>query len=116
MESQTKELTNKMLLKKSYLVLLLFVFPITSHTGEIASFNEICNIYTEAQNSGMSRSQISDYIQNNIKTRVQPGDALDAHIAIFQLEPEKRYSIFKQTAEISLNRSWDCDALRTLMK
>ncbi len=105
-----------MLKRKPYLTLFIIMFPISAYSADIAGFNEICNIYTEAQNSSMSREQISDYIQNNIQARVQSVDALDAHGAVFQLEPANRYSIFKKSAEISLKHSWYCDAVKNFMK
>jgi len=64
----------------------------------------------------MDRAQISDYIQNNISARVLPGDAIDVHDALYQLDPAKRYSVFKQLAEASLKRSWNCDAVKYMMQ
>jgi len=64
----------------------------------------------------MDRAQISDYIQNNIKARVQPGDAIDVHDALYQLDPAERYSVFRQSAEASLKRSWNCNAVKNMMQ
>jgi len=64
----------------------------------------------------MSSTDKNDYIFNNIKKRVSSTDALQAHGAVFNLEPKKRYSIFKQSAEYSLKRKWSCKAVNQLMK
>jgi len=79
-------------------------------------FDTICQIYTEAINSSMTKKQLSEYIFDNIKSRVVNKDALEAHAVIFQLEPPKRYAIFKKSAEYSLKRNWHCDAMKEIMK
>lgn len=78
-------------------------------------FDEICRIYTEAQNSSMQKEQLSSYIFDNVKKRVNNKDALDAHDVVFLADPKERYSLFKQSAELSLKRSWDCPAVKALM-
>lgn len=84
----------------------------TSDTG----FDEICRIYAEANNSGMTKEQLSNYIFDNVNERVNVKDAIQAHDAVFNLAPAERYSIFKQSAELSLKREWGCQAIKKLMK
>ena len=79
-------------------------------------FVTICDIYTEAINSSMNKEQLSDYIFSNIKNRISDKDALEAHDVIFQLEPAKRYLIFKESAEYSLKKSWNCESVKKLME
>ena len=101
------------------LILILFFslsVSIAIAGNEQAGFDEICRIYTEALNSNMPKQQMSDYVFDNVKKRVQVKDALEAHSAVFNLAPQERYTIFKQSAEMSLKNSWDCPAAKELMQ
>lgn len=103
--------------RKFLLVLLFCFFSTSTHSSvEQTGFDEICKIYTEALNSSMQKEQMSRYIFDNVKNRVNSVDALEAHSAVFNLDPAKRYLIFKQSAELSLKHIWDCEAVKQLMK
>lgn len=98
-----------------YLIILLYLLANISFASD-NGFDEICRIYTEAQNSNMNKTQLSNYIWDNIQHRVKNNDALKAHEAVFQLDPTKRYPIFKKSAEISLKKKWNCAAVKELLK
>lgn len=98
------------------LILFIFIFSTPVYAEETTGFNEICHIYTEAQNSNMTNAQLNNYIHNNIQKRVKSVDALEAHSAVFQVNPDTRYSIFKKSAEFSLKQTWNCDAMQYFMK
>ena len=100
------------------MLLLFLVFcSITAYAVDNKSdFDLICQIYTEAKNSSMTKEHLSNYIFDNVENRVKSSDALEAHTAVFNLEPTKRYPIFKESAEYSLKQKWDCDAIKDLMK
>ena len=102
---------------RQFLIFIIFyTFAITASAINDTGFDEICAIYTEAKNSSMPKDQLSQYIFDNVAIRVNNIDALDAHGSVFHLDPTERYSIFKQAAEMSLNRSWDCAATKALME
>ena len=106
-----------MLFRNNIMVLLLGLnsfsaFAIDNNSG----FDLICQIYTEAKNSSMTKEQINNYIFDNVENRVKTIDAIEAHTAVFNLEPKKRYPIFKESAEYSLKKKWDCNAVKLLMK
>ena len=105
-----------MFIKKLVLITFFLTYSICAYAEDTAGFDEICKIYTEAKNSSMPKRQLSDYIFDNIEQRVTSVDALEAHGAVFNLEPARRYSIFKQSAELSLKRDWNCEAVKELMK
>ncbi len=86
------------------------------NTDSDAGFEIICQIYTEALNSNMTKEQRSNYIFNNIESRVRSKDALEAHDVVFQVDPADRYIIFKQSAKIVLKRDWHCKAVEALMR
>jgi hypothetical protein len=98
----------------SLIVLLVLSFNVAAN--EVTGFDEICRIYTEAQNSSMTGEALSTYIFDNVEQRVTLKDARDAHEIVFQVEPAKRYYIFKQTAELILKHPWDCPAAKNLMQ
>ncbi len=103
---------------KFIFIFLLSSYSVYACSVEATGFDEICHIYTEAQNSSltMSKEKLSDYIFTNIKNRVSLKDALSVYSAGLGLDPEKRYPIFKESAEYSLKHSWDCPAMKALLK
>jgi hypothetical protein len=101
---------------KFIFILLFCIYSINAYPENEAGFDEICKIYTEALNSSMTKEQLSEYIFDNVKTRVNSIDALEAHAVVFNLDPAKRYSIFKQSAELSLKHNWGCEPIKILMK
>ena len=105
-----------MIIRKIAFMIILSIISISTISAAETGFDEICKIYTEAKNSSLSKSQLSNYIFENIKNRVTSKDALEAHSAVFNLGVDKRFSIFKQSAEYSLKHKWECAAVKELMK
>lgn len=99
----------------SFLIALLLL---SSHPAlsESPGFDEICRIYTEAQNSSMSGGQLNTYIFDNVDQRVASKDAREAHDVIFNLEAAARYEVLKQSAELILEHPWDCPAAKILLR
>jgi hypothetical protein len=96
------------------LTLMVSVFSTFAIADERQEFNEICRIYTEINNSNMSKDVASKYVIANVKARVSSKDALIAHEAIMQAMPDQRYKLFKQSAEWKIGSSWSCDAMEHL--
>lgn len=105
-----------MIIRKITLAIIISIISITAFSAEKTGFDEICKIYTEAKNSSMTKEELSTYIFENIKNRVKSKDALEAHEAVFNLGTDKRFSVFKQSAEYSLKHKWECVAVEELMK
>lgn len=105
-----------MLIRQFFIYIIFCTYAITAFALDDTGFDEICTIYTEAKNSSMPKEQLSQYIFDNVAIRVSNVDALDAHGSVFHLDPAERYSVFKQAAEMSLKRNWDCAAVKALMK
>jgi len=104
-----------MFIRKLAIYLVFFIYTPLACSSNNTGFDEICSIYTEAINSSMPKEQRSEYVFDNIAKRVNSIDALEAHSGVFNLDITIRYSVFKKAAEMSLKRSWDCDAVRRLM-
>lgn len=105
-----------MYIRQFIIFFIFYTYSITAFALNNTGFDEICSIYTEVINSNMSKEQRSTYVYDNVAARVSNKDALDAHGSVFQLDPAERYEVFKQGAEMSLGRNWDCDAVKTLME
>ncbi len=97
------------------ITLMVSVFSTFANADERQEFNEICRIYTEINNSNMSKDVASKYVMANVKERVSSKDALIAHEAIMQAMPDQRYQLFKQSAEWKTGSTWDCYAMEHLL-
>ena len=105
-----------MIIRRITFAILFSILSISAISATETGFDEICKIYTEAKNSSMKKEDLNSYIFDNVKNRVTSKDALEAHSAVFNLGVDKRFSIFKQSAEYSLKHKWDCAAMKALMK
>lgn len=105
-----------MITRQTTLALIFTIILIPAISVAETSFDEICKIYTEAKNSSMTKKDLNNYIFENVKNRVNSKDALEAHSAVFNLGIDKRFKIFKESAEYSLKRKWECAAVEEFMK
>ena len=101
---------------KSILTAIIFLLSIGFIQAQTSGFDEVCRIYTEAQNSSLTKKQLSDYLNDNVAKRVRDRDAVTAHSIIPQVSPSERYKVFKESVELFLKRKWDCAAMKALMK
>lgn len=92
----------------------LVLVLLTSCSG-YQGFDEICLIYTEAKAQHKTRETMSQYIFDNVAARVTSRDALEAHSVIFNLSAADRYKVFKEAAEESLKRKWECNVMQEMM-
>jgi hypothetical protein len=96
------------------ITLMISVFSTFSNADERQEFDEICRIYTEINNSNMSKDVASKYVMANVKERAFSKDVLIAHEAIMQAMPDQYYKLFKQSAEWKIGSVWHCDAIEHL--
>lgn len=97
------------------LLLPIFSIVFLGSCSSYKGFDEVCAIYSEAKTIQANKEELSEYIFENISLRVNVKEALEAHSAIFNLSPEQRYPIFKEAAENSLKRQWDCNVMKEMM-
>jgi len=98
-----------------YIICLFLLAPVSVSAYQENGFIGICQIFTEALSTNMDTEQKNVYIRENIKTRINSRDALSVYSAIFNLEPHKRYEIFKMAAEESTKEKWSCDIMEEAM-
>ena len=96
--------------KKSWLV-VSFIASMTIACSSPKGFDEICLIYTEAKEKHGTSVEISEYIFDNVEARVNSVPAIQAHSAIYNIASEDRYPIFKESAEETLKREWNCEVM-----
>jgi len=104
-----------MLSRNITLTLILFISSLNVSFAMDTGFDEICTIYTEVKNSNMTKEVASKYILDNIKSRVKSAAALQTHEAIMSALGNVRYDIFKESAELTLKKSWSCPSMKSLM-
>jgi len=104
-----------MLSRNITLTLILFISSINISFAVNTGFDEICTIYTEVKNSNMTKEVASKYILDNIKSRIKSAAALQTHEAIMSAIGNIRYDIFKESAEHTLQKSWTCPTMQSLM-
>jgi len=95
---------------------LLSTYTVLACSEQPNGFDEICSIYTEAQNSRMSVEDTYNYIFENIKNRVSFREALSVYDAGLAIDPGKRYPVFKESAEYVLKHEWNCPAMKAFLK
>lgn len=100
----------------SFVLLIVLTINLSHAKGEINDFDKICQVYTEAyQEVSFLKLSLSDratYINQKIKQTVQPGNALDTLQLIAQADPNEKYKLLKQAAEMATWRQWDCPAIK----
>ena len=81
-------------------------------------FDKICLIYSDVMNdSAHTDKPIFEklvLISETVEAHVRDVDAIAAYTAVASADPVKKYDLFKQAAEYSLKREWDCKAIQEL--
>ncbi len=104
-----------MLIKRIYFCTFFILFSTSLLASEVEDFDVACQIFTEAKNTGFDKEKRSDYIEENIKTRTSSKKLRDTYDVIFNVSPDKRYTIFKKSAEHATKKLWDCPAAKELL-
>ncbi len=82
-------------------------------------FDKICLIYTDIFNdpSLARKPAIEKYVlvSELIEAHVRDVDAITAFSAVANADPSQKYDLFKQAAEYSLKRDWDCEIMKNLV-
>ena len=80
-------------------------------------FDSACLIFQKAATKNLTPQELGNYIADEfdkMKVQMASEDVKEVYHALFNVEPTKRYGLFKESAEITLNRSWDCEAMKDL--
>lgn len=101
---------------------LLTIFSISSCSGKYDAadngFDKICLIYTDIFNNPANSNKPVidrlDLVGELIIAHVKDVDAITAFTAVANANPDQKYDLFKQSAEYSLKRDWDCEIIKNI--
>lgn len=82
-------------------------------------FDTACLIFQHASTMKLSPQELGNYIANAINKmehQKASDDVKQVYHALFNVSPNERYALFKESAEITLKRNWDCDAMKKMYK
>jgi len=103
-------------IKRIYFCTFFILFSLSSHASVLEDFDVVCQIFTEAKNTSFDDEKRGAYIEENIISRTSSKEVRDAYYSIFQLSPNERYAIFKESAEHATKKTWDCPAVKELLE
>lgn len=104
-------------MKKNILAVFVF-FILMSHDSlayNIADNNVysiFCELVTEAMTLKSNTKSQHEYIVKNLNEKVGSKDIKDAYDVVFQVAPDKRYNVFKESIEEVVGTSWECSGLK----
>ncbi|MFK5948134.1 MAG: hypothetical protein QM500_05120 [Methylococcales bacterium] len=78
-------------------------------------YDALCLLVKEAMVLKMEPNGRQTYIRNHLNSRVNSKDVKEAFELVIQVNPEKRYQVFKNAVESELNKNWDCPALEAYL-
>ena len=104
-------------MKKCILPLFIFFILISnnscaSNQGNNQEYSNFCELVTEAMSLRQDVKSQHEYIATRIDGRVKSNDIKDAYDVVFQVSPDKRYSIFKKSIEEDIGSEWVCGSLK----
>ena len=104
------------------LVLVIFGLGLHACSGKYEEadngFDKICLIYSDIiNNPNYVNKPVTErltMIAEEIEAHVRDVDAIEAYTVVAAVAPELKYDLFKQAAEYSLKRQWDCKIIQEL--
>ena len=97
------------------LVLFLLVGSAASADNLDADFERLCGVFEEA--IAFDEPEVmAKYVRDNLPSRVESDEVIDAYEAIFLVDPDQRYRVFKEAAEANMEEPWDCPAFKVLVE
>lgn len=99
-------------------ILSIFFISACSEKYDAADngFDKICLIYTDVfSDPSHSKKPLidkHDLVGELIEAHVKDIDAITTFSAVANADPSLKYDLFKQSAEYSLKRDWDCDIIK----
>lgn len=85
-----------------------------SEVSDGDGFDQICEIFSRALDSGLSGEGRSNFINDAVENSVKSGPGKDTYYGIFNLSPEDRYEVFRQAANHYTESEWDCAPMKAI--
>jgi len=110
-----------MFIKFPLLVTVVFLISCSTNTNIKTKngFDTACAIFQKASLMKLSPQELGNYIADALD-KMPPQraseDVKQVYHALFNVSPKERYTLFKESAEITLKRSWDCHIMKKMYK
>jgi len=82
-------------------------------------FDSACLIFQKASTMKLKPQELGVHIEgelNKLKHQKALEDVKKVYHALFNVSPNERYTLFKESADITLKRSWDCNIMKEMYK
>lgn len=104
-------------MKKNILSLFVFFILMSQNTlannvGDNRVYSTFCKLVTEAMTLRSDAKRRHEYIVKHFDEKVGSKDIKDAYDVVFQVAPDKRYSVFKESIEEDIGGEWECSGLK----
>lgn len=104
-------------MKKNILPLFVFFIlmsqnSLASNIGDNRVYSSFCELVSEAMAQGSDAKSRHEYIVKYFDEKVGSNDLKDAYDAVYQIAPDKRYSVFKISIEEDIEGKWECSSLK----
>jgi len=80
-------------------------------------FDSACQIFKEASTKKLNPEELGNYIASeldNMGKQFASKEVKEVYHALFNVSPSQRYKLFKESAETTLKRNWNCQAMKDL--
>lgn len=81
-----------------------------------AELDAFCNLFDDVMRLNLKPQARLTYVKNNIKTRVDSKELIEAFEIISKTRFNKRYPVFKKAVEGARGVTWTCSALDKFLK
>lgn len=94
--------------------ILALVIPhsMTAYSSAMEDFDALCNLIDETLEMSLSAEKKITYVNDNLQQRINSKDVKEAFISLQYLDPAERYSVFKQAAEATIDKQWECAPMK----
>jgi len=101
----------------SYFIFLFYIFPIGASSNTVSDYDKLCSIITETRQnkefSALTLTAQSIELTNKITSSFPESAQIMSVFSVLKaVDPQEKYTIFKQAAEESLSKPWDCPAYK----
>lgn len=98
-------------------ILLFFISPVTVSNNISSDYDKLCSIITETRQNKefltLKLTEQSIELMNKITSHFpESSQIMSVFTALNSVDPQEKYAIFKQAAEKSLSKKWDCPSYK----
>jgi len=104
-------------MKKNILPIIIFFIlmsqkSLANNIGDNKVYSSFCKLVTEAMTKRSDAKSRHEHIVKHFDEKVGSKEIKDAYDVIFQVKPDKRYSVFKNSIGEDIGGVWECSSLK----